>query len=106
MRKNKQIMDNIFSGTDETEMDFKTQLFTNNPPQELMKHTQREDVPWGSQVSMWMLDYYLKTGKMEKADFYEKAGYSKYYYPDEVKSSEKPMEDVDAEQESEDEKKS
>ena len=43
---------------------------------------------------------------MEKADFYEKAGYSKYYYPDEVKSSEELMEDVDAEQKSEDEKKS
>ena len=100
MSKSKQILNNIFSETDETEMDFKRQLFTNNPPQELIKHVQKQDVPWGSQVSMWMLDYYLKTGKMESPDFYENAGYSKYYYPDEIKTSTEPVEEPDAKQES------
>ncbi len=100
MNKSKQILNNIFSETDDTEMDFKRQLFTNNPPQELMKHAQKQDVPWGSQVSIWMLDYYLKTGKMEKPEFYEDAGYSKYYYPDEVKTKTEIIEEPDAEQES------
>jgi hypothetical protein len=35
-------------------------------------------------MAQWMLDYYLKTGNMKSPDFYSKAGYTDYYYPDEI----------------------
>ena len=37
---------------------------------------------------------------MEKPEFYEDAGYSKYYYPDEVKTKTEIIEEPDAKQES------
>tara|TARA_R100000426_G_scaffold82980_1_gene61400 strand:+ start:743 stop:1030 length:288 start_codon:yes stop_codon:yes gene_type:complete len=83
MKDKIRILDNVFNKTDETEMSFKRQLFMNNPPQDLRKHAESYDIEWGSRLSSYMLDYYLKTdGEMKKPDFYEKAGYSEYFYPD------------------------
>jgi len=84
MNKKRAILDNIFSDSEDNEMEFKRNIFINHPPQELMSHTKSHEVPWGSKMSQWMLDYYLKTGNMKKPDFYEKVGYSDYYYPDEI----------------------
>jgi|TARA_Y100001938_G_C8041754_1_gene406529 hypothetical protein len=84
MNKKRAILDNIFSGSDDNHMEFKRSLFNNNPPQELMQHTKSHDIPWGSKMAQWMLDYYLKTGNMKSPDFYSKAGYTDYYYPDEI----------------------
>jgi hypothetical protein len=82
MRKNTMILDTIFQNSDDSEMSFKRQLYRNKPPSEVVEHAQKENIPLGSDASMFIIDYYLKTNKLKPAKFYEEAGYSKYYYPE------------------------
>ena len=81
MNKSIQILDGIFEKNN-NDMEFKRNLYRNNPPQELMQHTKKNEIPWGSKLSMYMLDYYLKTGKIKEKSFYKEAGYSKNYFPE------------------------
>ena len=47
--KNKiRILDNVFNNTDETEISFKRELFMNNPPQDLRKHAEKNDIASGA----------------------------------------------------------
>ena len=93
MKDKIRILDNVFDNTDETEISFKRELFMNNPPQDLRKHAEKNNVAWGSRLSRYMLDYYLKNdGKMKAPDFYEKAGYSQYNYPDKIEFNEEEPE--------------
>tara|TARA_R110001583_G_scaffold50726_1_gene158428 strand:+ start:349 stop:621 length:273 start_codon:yes stop_codon:yes gene_type:complete len=89
MRKDTMILDSIFQESDNSEMNFKRNLYFNKPPSEVVEHTQKENIPLGSDTSKFVIDYYLKTNKLKPAKFYEEAGYAKHYYPDfEVEKSE------------------
>tara|TARA_R110000824_G_scaffold15635_2_gene65627 strand:- start:4471 stop:4752 length:282 start_codon:yes stop_codon:yes gene_type:complete len=82
MRRDTMILDSIFQESDNSEMNFKRNLYFNKPPREVVEHAQKENIPLGSDTSKFVIDYYLKTNKLKPAKFYEEAGYFKHYYPD------------------------